>query len=42
MKTFTAAQLRRQLLAALKELRLPTMRALPREQADLARKESLS
>ena len=42
MKTLTAAQLKRQLLIGLKELRLPAMRALHREQADLARKQSLS
>lgn len=42
MKTMTTAEIQQELAAGLKELRMPTVRACYEEQADLARRESLS
>ena len=42
MTTLTSAEIGQELAAALKELRMPTVKACYTEQADLARRESLS
>ena len=42
MKTMTTAEIQHELTASLKELRMPTVRACYSQQADLARRESLS
>ena len=42
MKTMTTAEIGHELAVSLKELRMPTVRACYGEQADLARRESLS